>query len=232
MVWELFYPENLATKRSTLQCAANRWHPDKTTRLTDFHSLKDLIIHSYRARVVAIRNLWIQDQESSLKLHDNRAFGGQLSKLISARWMQPFEQLDCKMIKEAPKPNKGQNNHWNNYVRFCNIMEPYMTVCSTIKKRDIDLLRNVMREVAVIFQASAELKRKYARAMLRQQHIFDTKTADLIFQEAYLANVLVNPRGGSRTFYKMDLLLKHQNGEFKCIQAHHSSFLQNNNKIF
>ena len=51
--------------------------------------------------------------------------------------------------------------------------------------------------------------------MLRQVHIFDTKAADPILQEAYLANALVNPIGKPQSFYKMDLLLEHQNGEFK-----------------
>lgn len=51
--------------------------------------------------------------------------------------------------------------------------------------------------------------------MLKQVYIFDTKIADPSLQEAYLANALVNPRGKSQSFYKMDLLLEHQNGKFK-----------------
>lgn len=54
--------------------------------------------------------------------------------------------------------------------------------------------------------------------MLRQVHVFDTKAADLILQEIFLANALVNPRGLKHTFYKMDLLLEYQNGEFKRFQ--------------
>ena len=76
-----------------------------------------------------------------------------------------------------------------------------------------------MREVCIILQAPAPLKPKYARAMLRQVHISDTKAADPILQKAYLANTLINPRGKSQTFYEMDLLLKHQNGKFKRFRA-------------
>lgn len=68
--------------------------------------------------------------------------------------------------------------------------------------------------------------------MLRQLHIFDTKTADPILQETYLANALVNPRGGSRTFYKMDLLLEHQNREFKRFRVDRGSSLQESDKMF
>lgn len=51
--------------------------------------------------------------------------------------------------------------------------------------------------------------------MLRQMHILDKAATDPILQEAYIANALVNPRGLPFTFYEMDLLLEHQNGEFK-----------------
>lgn len=90
-----------------------------------------------------------------------------------------------------------------------------MTLCHAIKMGDTGLLRHAMREVFIIFQALAASKPKYARAMLRQIHIINTKAANPILQEAYLANALVNPRGMSHTFYEMDLLLEHQNGEFK-----------------
>lgn len=90
-----------------------------------------------------------------------------------------------------------------------------MTLCYTIKNGDVRLLWYAMREVAFILQAPVVSKPKYARAMLRQLHIFDTKAADPILQESYLANAFVNPRGQPQTFYEMDLLLEHQNREFK-----------------
>lgn len=64
-------------------------------------------------------------------------------------------------------------------------------------------------------QAPSASKPKYARALLRQIHIMDTNAADLVLQDTYLANALVNPRGLSYNFYEMDLLLEHQNSEFK-----------------
>ena len=50
-------------------------------------------------------------------------------------------------------------------------------------------------------------------------HILDIKVADLAFQNAYISNVLVNFRGLSFAFYEIDLLLEHQNSEFKRFQA-------------
>lgn len=68
--------------------------------------------------------------------------------------------------------------------------------------------------------------------MLRQLHIFDTKAADPMLQEAYLANSLIYPKGQPKTFYEMDLLLKHQNGEFKWFQTDRGSFLQKTDDMF
>lgn len=124
------------------------------------------------------------------------------------------------------------NDHWNNHVRFCAFMEPYMTLCYAIKHGDIGLLRYALREMAVIFQAPAAKKPKYAKALLRQIHIIDTKAAAPILQEAYLANALVNPRGLPQTFYEMGLLLEHQNGEFKRFRADRGSSLQESDELF
>lgn len=54
------------------------------------------------------------------------------------------------------------NDHWNNYVRFCSIMEPYMTLCWFIKYGDIGLLKHAMREIYIILQAPTTQKPKYA----------------------------------------------------------------------
>lgn len=107
-----------------------------------------------------------------------------------------------------------------------------MTLCYAIKNDDIGLLKYAMREVCIILQAPAASKPTYARAMLRQVHIFDTKAADPILQQAYLANALVNPRGKPQSFYKMDLLLEHQNGEFKRFRADRGSSLQESDEMF
>ncbi|MCJ1464122.1 hypothetical protein MMC07_002735, partial [Pseudocyphellaria aurata] len=219
MIWELFYPEGSATERFTLQWAADHWHRDKTTKPTDFHSLEDLTIHRYRARKLTLR------------LHDNNAFGVWLSTLTLAQWKDAFDWLDDRMDDEMPDRSTW-NDHWKNHVRFCRAMEPYMTLCHAIKHGDTGLLWHAMREVAIILQPPVAAKPKYARAMLRQLHIFDTKAATPVLQEAYLANALVNLRGLPNTFYEMDLLLEHQNGEFKRFQADRGSSLQESNELF
>lgn len=63
-------------------------------------------------------------------------------------------------------------------------------------------------------------------------YIFDTKVADPMFQEIYLANTLLNSRGWFQIFYKIDLLLTYQNREFKSFQVNQKLFLPVNNEIF
>lgn len=48
----------------------------------------------------------------------------------------------------------------------------------------------------------------------------------------YLANALVNLRGKPQSFYEIDLLLEHQNGEFKRFYTDHGLSLQESNKMF
>lgn len=84
----------------------------------------------------------------------------------------------------------------------------------------------------MILQASSANKPKYACKMLQQLHIFDICAADLVLQETYLANSLVNPRGLFSNFYKMNLLLEYQNSEFKRFRANYGSSLQESDKLF
>ena len=112
------------------------------------------------------------------------------------------------------------------------VIEVYLTLCYSIKWGDIGLLRSVMQEVTIILQAPSAKKSKYAKEMFCQIYILNTTTADTILQEAYIANALVNPWGLPYTFYEMDLLLEHQNGEIKCFQADRVSSLQETDKMF
>lgn len=182
--------------------------------------------------MIAILKVSIQKQEPSLKLNDNQALGIWLSELSTTRWVEAKEWLDIRMEEKAFALVNIWNDHWNNHIRFCRTMEPYMTLYYTIKNDDIGFLKYMMREIYTILEVPAALKPKYARPMLRQIHIFDTKVADPILQEAYLANALVNPKGKPQSFYKMDLLLEHQNGEFKRFRTNRGSSLQESDEIF
>lgn len=111
-------------------------------------------------------------------------------------------------------------------------MEAYLTLCYFIKHGDISLLQAAMQEVCIILQEPIANKPKYARKMLRQLHIIDTNASDLILQKAFLANALVNLQGQKDSFYEIDLLLEHQNGEFKRFRSDRGSSLQETDQMF
>lgn len=78
------------------------------------------------------------------------------------------------------------------------------------------------------FSKQTKIRQSDAQAL----HIFDTEAADPQLQEAYLANALVNLRGLPHTFYEIDLLLEHQNGEFKRFRTDRGSSLQETDQMF
>lgn len=143
-----------------------------------------------------------------------------------------MDWLNDRMHQEATKPKENWNDYCNNHAHFYRIVKLYMTFCYAIKNGDTGLLKYALRKVCIIFQSPVVGKPKYARMMLKQLHIFNTKAADPVLQEAYLANSLVNPKGQSRTFYEMNLLLEHPNGEFKRFQTDRRSSLQETNDMF
>ena len=94
-------------------------------------------------------------------------------------------------------------------------METYLTLCYLIKWIDIGILRDIMKEITIILQAPSAKKPKYTREMLRQMHILDIITANLVLKNAYIATVLVKLQDLPYTFYKINLLLEYYNKEFK-----------------
>lgn len=85
-------------------------------------------------------------------------------------------------MKHKSTDENSWNDHWNSHLRFCKVMEAYLTLCYSIKHGDIGLLRGAMREVCIILQAPSANKPKYAREMLRQLHIMDTTASNPILQ--------------------------------------------------
>ena len=123
--------------------------------------------------------------------------------------MDSMNWLDDRIKQKAIKPRENWNNHWNNHVRFYRIVEPNITLCYIIKNRDTSLFKYALREICIILQLPVLSKPKYARAILKQVHIFNIKAAHLVLQEAYIANALVNHKGRPGTFYEIDLFLEY-----------------------
>lgn len=96
------------------------------------------------------------------------------------------------------------------------MIKPYTILLYAIKHGNIGFFQYVVEEIILILLALAAKKPKYARAMMRPVYLFDIRASDPQLQKAYLANLLVHPHILLHTFYEIDLLLEHQNREFKC----------------
>lgn len=190
------------------------------------------MVYSYRARIIAMLKVWMQQQDPHVPLHNSEDLAQWLSGMTFHQWKEAMVWLDTLLKDQQSKTESSWNDHWNNHVRFCNVVEPYLTLCYSIKNGDIGLLRDALQEVCIIFQASSANKPKYACETLHQLHVIDTPAADIILQKAYLANALVNPQGKSKCFYEMDLLLEHQNRAFKRFRADRGSSLQEIDEMF
>lgn len=101
-----------------------------------------------------------------------------------------------------------------------------------IKYDNIGLLRYTIWEVHIVMHAPSASKPKHAKDLLWQLHIIDTAATNVMLQETYLANALVNLWELPHTFYEIDLLLEHQNSKFKQFCKDQGSFLQEINIIF
>lgn len=140
-----------------------------------------------------------------LSLYCNKKLSNWLGQPTTINWSIALAWIDTKLKTISTY----WNDYWNNHVRFCNVIEPYMTLFYSIKHGDIGFFWHTLWEITVIPQVLSAKKPKYTRAIIRQIPIFNIKISDPQWQEAYLANVLVNSYRLPHTFYKSDLLLKH-----------------------
>lgn len=114
-------------------------------------------------------------------------------------------------------------------------MHSYRSIPHTLLLNKVERYRSFEKcnaKSTIILQALFPKKPKYAKEILYQIYIFDTTTADIILQEAYIANALVNFWGLLSMFNKIDLLLEHKNRKFKCFQANRVLSLQETDEMF
>ncbi len=172
----------------------------------------------------------MHQQNKRLQLHSSEVLDNWFLRLSARQLAEAMSWLDARM-KDQRTTEFSLNDHWNYHVCFCSIMELYFTLYWSIKWGDVSLLQNAIRKLTIILQTSSASKPKYDREMLHQMHILDINAADPILRRVYIANALVNPCGLLFTFYEIDHLLEHQNGEFKQFQSDRGSSLQETDEM-
>lgn len=81
------------------------------------------------------------------------------------------------------------------------------------------------------FTLSYKLYEQASQNMV-EKYLNKSTSLDPLLQEAYLAIALVNSKNFPYTFYKIDLLLEHQDGKFKCFCNNTESLLQESDELF
>lgn len=76
-------------------------------RLTDFHSLEDLTLHSYRARIIAIMKQWLKQYQLAFRLHDNKALRTWFSEMTPEKSKKSMHWLDNRIDQEDTKPEEN-----------------------------------------------------------------------------------------------------------------------------
>lgn len=222
---------------TTLQYAADRWDRSRVVEPNDFQALEDLIVHSYRARVVA---MWIRygrdvgldsdRQESTipwLRMQDQTSW----LSVVAAIRRQIHPALDSTGGDVDGPDIYGPNEQWRNHQHFCTHTETYLLLRYAIKYADIGLLRRALRECTIMFQAECSGTPNYARELLRLSHLTDSPASKAELQQAVLVNSLVNTHGKVGFSYETDRLLELLNNTLKAFQSERSYFSKNSDQL-
>ena len=218
------------TDSSTLQYAADRWQRSNVLDGKKFESTEDLIIHSYRSRVVGMLILrvkqmrvdcdTIEDLDRWLALQSKETWGITLNAIA-----------DSLRLSRTPKESDYTDQIHENHQIFCRHVEVYLLLRYAIKMADIELLRVALRHATVIFLPSEAATPKYAAALLHTLHLVDSSASSEQFQNYILANSLVNLSGRIDSNFEHDRLLELHNNTLKTYLRERTTFSSHNDEL-
>jgi hypothetical protein len=189
----------------------NFWGRKRITRTkSEFHALEELVVHSYKARIVAF--LWRHmglpsalsgpQTENDLQ-HTLQSLGfPALIDLLDRISSQYSHSCDVNIIKDG---------ELRNHILFLRHAQTYLLLKYGVKHGDIGLIRRAVDRCTVYFHGSGQSN--YANEMLYLQRLLVNSTPEL--QNAILSNSLVNLRGLSTTWFETDRLVEFHNGNMK-----------------
>jgi hypothetical protein len=189
----------------------NFWDRKKISRTkSKFHALEELVIHSYKARIVAL--FWRHMEHPS-------ALGGQqeendLKHILQSLGFSAFIDLLNRIISQY---NHSHNNNiikddeLRNHILFLRHSQTYLLLKYGIKHGDIGLICRAVDRCTVYFHGSGQSN--YSCEMLYLQRLLANSTPEL--RRAILSNSLVNLQGLSNSWFEMDRLVEFHNGNMK-----------------
>ena len=220
-------PEN---DSSTLQYAADRWHRSSVLDGKKFGPTEDLILHSYRSRVVGLLllrmkqmradNATLEDLDRWLALQSKDSWRATLSSIANS-------------LRSSRDHAEGFHNDqiYQNHQMFCRHVEVYLLLKYAIKMADIGLLRVALRHATIIFLPSEAGTPKYAAALLYSLHLVDSPASSEQFQNYVLANSLVNLSGREDSNFEHDRLLELHNNALKTYLRERTIFSSHNDEL-
>src|SRR5436190_3644756 len=199
--------------QSSLYDAMNFWGRKQIAQTkSEFHALEELVIHSYKARIVAFF-WWHMELPSVL--------GGQqaedklehvLKSLGSSALIDILDRISSQ-YSHSHNVDIADDGELRSHALFLRHVQTYLLLKYGIKHGDIGLIHRAVDRCTVYFHGSGQSN--YAYEMLYLQHLLVNSTPEL--QKAILSNSLVNLQGHSNSWFKMDQLVEFHNGDMKIL---------------
>jgi len=196
--------------QSSLYDAMNFWGRKRISRTkSEFHALEELIIHSYKARIVAF--FWRHMELPSVL--GGRQAEDDLEPVLKSLGFAAFIDLLDRISSQYSQSHNVDfvDDELHSHALFLRHAQTYLLLKYGIKHGDIGLIRRAVDRCTIYFHGSGQSK--YAYEMLYLQRLLANSTPEL--QKAILSNSLVNLRGLSNTWFEMDRLVEFHNGNMK-----------------
>lgn len=187
-----------------------------------FQQKEELAMRSFDARVTAayysflprrINKSHKEEVDVYMKRSGRVAFLHQVDRIREALFTIPAQRSPLESSPAA----ENFDYEYCNHAKFLQQMELYKTLKQAIKRADIGLIKRTFPRCALLFHGSK--KRNYADLSCYMTWLTQTDAADVVLQDAVLANGLVNLRGQSDSWFEMDRLNEFFNLQMKNLMS-------------
>ena len=110
-------------------------------------------------------------------------------------------------------------------------MKIYFLLRYTIKSGDINIFKQVLRDICVIFQTSKSNTFNYVFKLIRLIYLYCFEIANITLQKAMLTNNLINFQGREGKYFETNRLLKYLNEILKKDLYARRNFIKSSNNF-
>lgn len=136
--------------RSNLRNHAEYWDRKKVRpEKWDFHATEELILQSYKARVIATLWSFVEENESARSELNLDDFKNWISNASMFDLLKRIEQVRVYLLTLTKETR--QHDELRNHVLYCQQVEAYQLLKHAISTGDIGLLPHAIARVAVMF---------------------------------------------------------------------------------